>query len=156
MAYAEGTEVSVERSRQEIERLLDKHGIKERGVILGTAEAHVFFQKATGVSSRRVLFRLPMPDEKWRPQNHYRRRRNLNDLREDEVRRRWRALGLVLKAKLESVASGIEVFEDAFLAQIVLPSGRTVADEVRAPIAEAYRTNTNARLLPAWTPPEER
>lgn len=61
---------------------------------------------------------------------------------------RWRTLLLCLKAKLESVESGIETFEDAFLAQIVMPDGGTVAEHVRPRIAEAYAANTMQPLLP--------
>ena len=52
-------------------------------------------------------------------------------------RQRWRALLLVLKAKLESVESNIETFENAFLAQIVMPGDQTVADLVGPHIIDA-------------------
>ena len=52
----------------------------------------------------------------------------------EEVRRRWRALLLVIKAKLESVESGIETFEEAFASQIVLANGQTVGAVARASI----------------------
>lgn len=148
MAYAERTEVPVERSRNEVERILEKFGAKERGVIVGEREAHVFFL----LRKRRVLFKVPMPDEKWAPSSGAYSSRRLAEARDQERRRRWRALTLVIKAKLESVSSGIEMFEDAFLAQIVLPNGRTVAEEVRKPIAHAYETGQVAPLLGEWIP----
>jgi hypothetical protein len=39
---------------------------------------------------------------------------------------------LANKAKLSSVEDGIETFEDAFLAHIVMPDGTTVSQHVRA------------------------
>jgi len=54
-------------------------------------------------------------------------------------RQRWRALLLVLKAKLESVESQIETFESAFLSQIVMPNDKTVADLMVPIIAESYK-----------------
>lgn len=41
---------------------------------------------------------------------------------EAEVRRRWRALLLCIKGKLEAVESGITTFEEEFLAHLVLPT----------------------------------
>src|SRR4029453_1820841 len=46
---------------------------------------------------------------------------------EQACRQRWRALALCIKAKLESVESGIEEFEGAFMAQVVMPDGKTIS-----------------------------
>jgi hypothetical protein len=51
---------------------------------------------------------------------------------ERACRQRWRALGLVIKAKLESVESGIETFEKAFMPYLLLPDGKIVAEHVEA------------------------
>jgi hypothetical protein len=51
---------------------------------------------------------------------------------EQVTRQRWRALALVIKAKLEAVTSGISTFEAEFLANTMLPDGRTVGDVVTA------------------------
>lgn len=144
MAYAESTSVPVERSKAEVERLLAKYGASDFGYIQRPDAAHLMFR----ANDRNVMFKigLPKPGER-RPRNS---RSSPEVLRDREIRRRWRALTLVIKAKLESVASGIEVFEDAFLAQIVLPNGSTVGDQVRGNIAEAYKHHANMPLLPAW------
>jgi hypothetical protein len=68
---------------------------------------------------------------------------------EQACRSRWRALFLCIKAKLESIESGIETFEDAFLAHIQMPDGKTVAEHVKPNIAIAYQTNPMQPLLPA-------
>ena len=47
---------------------------------------------------------------------------------EQAGRQRWRALNLVVKAKLEAVDSGITTFEEEFLAHILMPTGETVGD----------------------------
>jgi hypothetical protein len=60
---------------------------------------------------------------------------------EKATRQRWRALALVIKAKLEAVESGITIFEDEFLAHIVLPDGSTAGDWMRPQIAKAYDKN---------------
>jgi hypothetical protein len=56
---------------------------------------------------------------------------------------------LVIKAKLEAVASGITTFEDEFLAHIVMPDGQTVATHIKPRIAQAYETGSMQALLPA-------
>jgi hypothetical protein len=66
---------------------------------------------------------------------------------EQATRQRWRALALVIKAKLEAVDSGITEFEDEFLAHILLPNGTTVGEHVRPGIAQAYESGTMPPLL---------
>lgn len=41
----------------------------------------------------------------------------------------WRALALVVKAKLKAIESGIASFEQELYAHTVLPSGRTVSED---------------------------
>ena len=76
---------------------------------------------------------------------------------EQAVRQRWRALALVIKAKLESVESGIETTEQAFLANVVvMADGFTVYERIKQPIALEYQTgkpSASAGLLP---PPADR
>ena len=59
-----------------------------------------------------------------------------------EERRLWRALLLMIRSKLECVASGITSFEDEFLPYTVMGNGQTVADWARPQLnqlAEAGR-----------------
>lgn len=65
------------------------------------------------------------------------------------MRRRWRALSLSIKAKLETVASGISEFETEFMAYMVLPNGKTVAENILPEIARAYETGKMPKLLEA-------
>jgi hypothetical protein len=64
-------------------------------------------------------------------------------------RQRWRALLLCIKAKLESVESKIESFEEAFLAHVVMPDGVTVGTHTKGMIGTAYKTGQMVPLLPA-------
>ena len=68
--------------------------------------------------------------------------------REQIDRSSWRALKLVIHAKLESVESKIETLEEAFLAHVVMENGRTVYEEISEPIALRYKGG-NMPLLPA-------
>src|SRR5262245_50530671 len=105
--YAEKTEVPVARTRAEIEALLEKHKAKQYGTAVGyeALAARVQFRLA----DRIVRFVISLPDRKKMASTRYDR----------AERQRWRALLLVIKAKLESVESNIETFEQAFLGQIV-------------------------------------
>jgi hypothetical protein len=67
---------------------------------------------------------------------------------QSEEMRRWRALALAVKAKLEVVESGIATFEEEFMAHIVMPDGRTVGEHVAPRIEEAYTSGQPLALLP--------
>ena len=66
---------------------------------------------------------------------------------EQDCRARWRALALVIKAKLAAIEVGITSFEAEFGMAVVLPDGRTVAEQVVPAIAEAYESGRTPRLL---------
>jgi len=67
---------------------------------------------------------------------------------EQACRQRWRALALVIKAKLEAVGSGISVFEEEFLANIVMPDGSTFGAYALPQIEHIYETRELPALLP--------
>jgi hypothetical protein len=56
---------------------------------------------------------------------------------------------LVIKAKLESVENNIATFEEEFLAHIVLPNDKTVADYVVPQVAAMYQTGRMLALPPS-------
>lgn len=151
MRYAESTAVSSEKSRYEIERTLGRYGAT--GFLYGWqgSSAVVAFQMA----GRHVQFILPLPDRRateftHTPSRGTRRTEQASEAAyEHAVRQRWRALALVIKAKLEAVESGITEFEDEFLAHIVLPDGQTVGSWMRPQIAKAYELGKMPELLPA-------
>lgn len=138
MAFAKGTVVSVASSRAEIERMLHRYGISGFQSGWDGDRAAILFEK----SGRRVRFelRLPAASEFLKtPENRTRSADDAKRAQAAEHRRLWRALCLVIKAKLESVESGIENFEEAFLANVVLPGdGKTFGEWAAPKIAAAY------------------
>lgn len=145
--YAAGTDVSSDRSRAEIERTLTRYGAS--AFSYGWQEGHAAIQFEAHY--RRIRFVLPLPDRHSReftttPTGRARAARAAEAAYEQAVRQRWRALALMVKAKLEGVASGIVSFEDEFLSHTVLPSGRTVAEELGPQVARAYEVGSVARL----------
>jgi hypothetical protein len=148
--YADRTEVPSDRSRAEIERTLRRYGATAFAYGWDHQTATVMFE----IAQRRVLFRLPMPDRNAREFTHTpsrgvrRSAAGAEEAYEQAVRQRWRALSLVIKAKLEAVAAGITTVEQEFLAHIVMPDGRTVGEHAVPAIAEAYDTGRMPALLP--------
>lgn len=130
--YAEDTKVPVERSRMEIEHLLAKAGADQFLSGWEHEKAMIGFR----ISGRYVRMYLPLEAKA---------RQNPDQV----ARSRWRALGLVLKAKLEAVNVGIVTLEEEFLAHIVMPDNRTIGSHVLPRIAEAYKTGKLPALLPA-------
>jgi hypothetical protein len=134
MPYASKTKVPVGQSRLEIERILVRYGATEFGFISATAGGKA--QVGCRLRDRMLRFQVEIPADVKNP--------------EQEARRRWRALALVLKAKLEAVESGIAGFDEEFLARIVVPGdGRTLAEIYGPQLDELYRTKKMPNLLPA-------
>lgn len=155
--FAIDTDVPVERSRMEIEATLIRYGADRFMYFAEKTRAIIIFE----AKERRLKFELPLPqiddpEVTHGGGEHRRKRRNAGtDLRAvaaQLTRARWRGLALCIKAKLEAVESGIESFEDAFLAHVVLPDGSTVGQHVSPAIARTYATGTMQPLLPPPKP----
>lgn len=149
MGFAEGTTVSVEKSRAEIEKLITRYGATSTAFMNAPGRAIVCFE----ASGRRIMFELKLPDITEKRFQRDGRGSPLTQPKkverwEQACRQRWRALALVIKAKLEAVEAGITAFEDEFLAHIVMPDGQTVATHIKPRIAEAYAGGQMLALLP--------
>ena len=152
--YAANTDVSVEKSRAEIEGLIVRYGATHTAFMSAPGRAVICFE----AKGRRIMVELPLPDKGDRKFTHAKvGRASYESMRtpekahaawEQACRQKWRALALVIKAKLEAVESGITTFEDEFLAHIVMPDGQTVSSHVRPSIAKAYETGSMTPLLP--------
>jgi hypothetical protein len=134
--YAADTRVPVAQSRAEIERILEKHKAKQYGTAVDydLLQARVQFR----LHDRIVRFLIALPDQK---------KIGTGKRFEQAERQKWRALLLVIKAKLESVENAIETFEEAFLANIVMPNDQTVSQIVRPLIGEAYKNSKMPKAL---------
>lgn len=145
MAYAENTTVPIERSVQEIVALVKRAGAERVAQFEEPERFTVQFELAGRMVRSRV--RLPLPDEfamrGARPANDAERRGTADS----RARQRARALLLVIKAKLESVESEVETFEEAFLPNIVMSDGVTVYERVAEQIAIEYADPTPRPLL---------
>lgn len=151
--YAERTEVPSTRSRDEIERTLERYGATAFAYGWDNGTATIMFEIRTARGVRRVRFRLPMPDRHGREftQTPTGKQRVASAARAEydrAVRQRWRALALVIKAKLEAVAAGISTIEDEFLSHICLPNGSTVGEWAVPQLEAVYGRGEMPALLP--------
>ena len=150
--YAQHTTVDVSRSRVELERVLMRYGC---GQFVSGSDADGRAMIGFSTQGRQVRIALAAPDPKdfaTTPAGRKRRPGAMAVCMTDEVRRRWRALILVLKAKFEAVESGISTFDDEFMAHIALPNGSTVGQFMRPQIEQSYAKNRMPALLPEHTP----
>jgi hypothetical protein len=150
--FAESTSVSVEKSRAEIEKLIVRYGATATAFMSAAGRALIMFE----AKNRKVVFELPLPDiaDKTFVRDGRGSVRTLprrQEAWEQACRQRWRALALVIKAKLEAVESGITTFEDEFLAHIMMPDGQTVGAHVKPTIENWYATG---KVQPLLGPPE--
>jgi hypothetical protein len=152
MSYAENTSVAFEKSIAEIITLIKRAGAQQ----IGQFESDDHFAIQFVLADRLIRFRVPLPGLDTIPaRNGNNVALNLPQRKErlaQSHRQRGRALLLVIKAKLESVESGIETLEQAFLAHVVMADGATVYERIAEPLAVEYRTgapNVTMGLLPA-------
>ena len=150
MAYAEKTSVSVAKTKADIEDLIQKagagqfvSGYKEDMAVIGFT-----------LANRQIRFILPLPDKNdnvfWlTPERKTRRsEQQAHAAWEQACRSKWRALYLIIKAKLEAVESGISTVEREFFYDIVLPDGQTIGEFMAPQIEMAYETRKMPPMLP--------
>jgi hypothetical protein len=125
MAYADRTQVPFDKSVSEIIAMLRKAGAMQIGQMEEAGRLTILFN----MEDRHVRFRVA-----W-------------ETTQQSQRQRARALLLVIKAKLESVASGVETFEQAFLANVVMADGLTVHERVSSDLALEYRSGKPTMFL---------
>ena len=146
--YAAKTSVGTDRSRGEIERTLERWGADNFAYGKTAEKAMIAFT----FEGRQVRFTVPMPNRNDKEftrtdTGRVRTESAATEAWQQATRQQWRALALVIKAKLAAVESGIVTFEQEFLPHVVMPDGRTVAEHVIPAVAEAYRLTTVPPLL---------
>ena len=150
MAYAEKTSVSVAKTKADIEELIQKAGAGQ--FVSGFREdvAVIGFSLA----NRQIRFVLPLPDKQdakfWYTPERKNKRSEEQAFAawEQACRSRWRALYLIIKAKLEAVESRISTIEREFFYDIVLPDGQTVGEWMAPQLETVYQSGKMPPLLP--------
>mgnify|MGYP006338686791 CR=1 FL=1 len=148
--YAEGTTTTVNTTRNEIEVLVKKFGAhqilayedRDRAIVQFTAR------------DRMIRLTLAIPSDDSLSKTETGRRRSVGSLaeaRDKEMRRLWRALVLLVRAKITAVNENIVTFEEESLANVVMADGRTVAEHPKEPIRLSYASGSTQTLLPDFS-----
>lgn len=160
--YASKTEVPIERTRTEIERLVV---LKGAGQFMSAAD----FEGGRAIvgwtsGGRMVRLAVPLPDPKDKRFVHPRTRHGFSyrqypsqrqrELWEQACRARWRAVLLIVKAKFEAIDAGVSTFEREFLADTVMADGQTIGEWVAPQLESMYATGRMPRLLPGLQAPD--
>lgn len=145
--YAEGTSVSMAKSREEIERLLSRYGATSFMYGTDANTAAIAFE----MSGRRIRFSLKYPTLQsfaYTRNNVERTTATQKAAYDQEIRRLWRSLTMIIKAKLEAIEAGVTTLEEEFLAQTMMPNNQTVAEWFEPQIDQIYRSGMMPPLLP--------
>ena len=134
--FAAETKVPVERTKVELDQLLQKHGATQR--MMGTDDGRGVGIVGFTLSGRQVRLKIPLPDrQKFRSTQQF----------EQATRSRWRAALLVTKAKLEYIEMNMSTVDKEFLAQITLPDGASVIEFLQDGLDQAYLNGHMPPLL---------
>lgn len=147
--YAAETEVPVAKSKAAIESLLIDHGAEEYATGWDASHDRIQFR----LFNQTLRFQLPRPDPKDRKftrnrQGYVRPEAAAMRSYEQAQRQRWRALYLVIRAKLEAVQAGISIYEQEFLAYVVDPRTNLTVGDIMVPRLQAGK---GVPGLPAYT-----
>lgn len=155
MAYAETTTVPFEKSVMDIVAMIRRAGAEK----IGQIEDPFSFAIQFNLCDRSIRFRVPFPSIDEMPECDGNRRALSDEKRQAKLeqakRQRGRALMLVIKAKLESVESGVETLEQAFLANVVMLDGNTVYERISGSIALEYKQGSPDAVKGLLAPPGE-
>jgi hypothetical protein len=151
--FAKKTTVPSDQTRVEIERALRRYGASAFGYLSQVGAEVILFE----LRGRRIRYVMPMPDPESEeitrtPEGRHRSSQARTAALDQAIRQRWRALLLIITAKLEAVASGVVSLEEEFLPWTIVPAGEgrsaTVAEWLEPQVREAYRTGAVPALLP--------
>lgn len=149
--YAEGTSVSISRSREEIERMLKKH--KATGFLYGDQgdRAAIAFE----LKGRRYRMELHYPEKDTlnigghnQYTSHLSHTERIENAYEKEKQRLWRGLALLIRGKLEAVASEIVTIEKELGWYTVMPNNQAAGEWLEPQLEEVYRTQKMPPLIP--------
>lgn len=148
MPYAEKTKVPIERTKVEIEKVLVRAGASQ--FISGWDSQDGSGRVRCELGGMYLQFDIRAPDPKEVERDGAGRLRTEEALKsalEKELKRRWRVLLLLIKAKLEAVALGQTSVRAEFLANVLLPNQNTVDEWLAPQIEETYAKGVMPKLL---------
>lgn len=123
--YAQSTEVPIDRSKAEIEKVLRIHG--SGGFMYMSDHNRAVIGFIFNGLNYKIAIEMPKR-EAFSQTSRGRARQDtaVDRIHEQACRSRWRALLLVIKAKLEAVEQGISTIEREFAADLIMADGKTL------------------------------
>lgn len=149
--YAARTDVPVSRSRDEIERTLNRFGAT--GFAYASQGANVMI--AFEVKNLRVVMTMALPIRSQFERDKRGLVRSDSAIERDweqACRQRWRSLANGIKAKLALIDDGISTVEREFLADVMTADGQTIGQKVLPQLADIVRTAELPSLVPGLPP----
>jgi hypothetical protein len=151
--YADNTTVTVDRSIAEIQKLVKAAGATNWSHAedddADPPRAMVQF-KLEGWLLRFTIELPTLADMRYSPTGRNRRTTDAAQVhRDQEVRRRWREIALLIKAKLVAINSGVVSLDEEFLPYVVMQSGETVGQWAPAQLRALQASETLPLLPPA-------
>ena len=150
--YAEKTSVSAHRSIEEIDRILKRYGATQ--FITGRDDEGHKAIISFRISNIAYKLEIPIPDKSefaFSGTGYRKRKRTplqIEQAWEQAYRQRWRAMALVIKAKLEATTAGISSIEQEFMPNIMLPGNITVKDYLIPQLNQSLESGKLPLALP--------
>lgn len=154
--YAKATKVSTDRSQAEIKRVLQRYGAGQYAPAEDWENGLAMIGFTFRDMAVRIVLKLPKRNDKafTRTETGLERASSVAEKAwEQACRQRWRALAMIVKAKLEAVECEITTFEEEFMAHLVLPGGQTVGERLLPQIAEGVSSGSMPKGLPLFESP---
>jgi hypothetical protein len=126
--YAAKTKVSVVSSQAEIQELLEKHGIERIGIMREKNQASLWFEN----DGKYYKLNVPVSANCKNP--------------EQEIKRAWRVLTLLVKAQFTAIAEGVTTIERQFYADMVMPDGQILFDHAKEQVEKSLAGRTPLQL----------
>lgn len=146
MSYASNTTVSVEKSQQEIQKILRNYGADKFGTMEDKEKAYIMF----GYNNLMIQISIYLPqisDCLKTETGRIRKKLQVEQEHDKAIKRKWRSLVLLVKAKLVGVSDGITTIEKEFIGDIVMPDGATLSMKLLPRIEEIAATGNMPKLL---------
>lgn len=145
--FAKHTDVPVERSKIELERLIGAMGATDYMPYTGEQGEKIFFKV------RGILIRMEIPSinpDRFAktPTGRERTLSQIQKLVQEERKRLWRALILMVKGKWEAIQEGITTIENEFLPHMMLPNKQTVQEFLGPQLDSLLKTGKMLPMLP--------
>lgn len=122
--YAQDTKVPVTQSHNEIHKMLTAVGADQIGIMFSNGDGSIIVFRINDVMYR---FSQPALDERIKN-------------KEQAERAAWRAMVLLVKAKKVAIEQGISTVEREFMADTVMPDGKTLEHHHRQIIHHNYQS----------------